>query len=58
MTKRELAQIVGCSPRSIENYVRAGLPHAGKSNGRVWFSLDVLEWIGRWRAGERPPEFG
>lgn len=46
MTKKELAAFMRVTPRTIENYMRRGLPHYKLTARQTRFRLaDVLAWM-------------
>jgi phage terminase Nu1 subunit (DNA packaging protein) len=53
ITTKELSASISLSPRTIQRYMKLGLPHFKVNNGRPLFSLDaVMDWLKNYKRPE------
>ena len=49
-TTNEMAGFLGCSPRTLREWTRIGLPHEQDARNHLWFiGTDVRDWVNNMR---------
>jgi len=49
-TTNEMAEYLGCSPRSLREWTHIGLPHEQDARKHLWFiGTDVRDWVNNMR---------
>jgi phage terminase Nu1 subunit (DNA packaging protein) len=51
LTKQELAWYVNRTPRTVDNYVRQGMPYIPCGGGKRFHLPSVIEWLESQRGG-------